>query len=89
MARAEIEVLPVPGDSPTGAPTRDRVRPEIYLHPVRLAGMSCARSLDPAVVAAGVGRLRAHLASGAWDERHGHLRELAELDLGYRLLVSR
>ena len=86
---AEIEVVPVPRDCTDGFAGAYWARPELYLDPVRLAGMSCARSLDPAVVAAGVGRLRADLASGAWDERHGHLRELAELDLGYRLLVSR
>ena len=34
-------------------------------------------------------RLRADLDSGAWDAKWGHLRALAELDLGYRLLVSR
>ena len=34
-------------------------------------------------------RLRADLESGAWDAKLGHLRDLPELDLGYRLLVSR
>jgi hypothetical protein len=26
--------------------------------------------------------------SGAWDARHGELRTLPEIDLGYRLLVA-
>ena len=30
-------------------------------------------------------RLAADLASGAWDERNGHLREVEELDVGLRL----
>jgi hypothetical protein len=34
-------------------------------------------------------RLRAELASGAWDEKYGSLRTLVEIDLGYRLLVAR
>jgi hypothetical protein len=28
------------------------------------------------------------LASGAWDIRHGHLRALAEHDVGLRLIVA-
>jgi hypothetical protein len=30
--------------------------------------------------------LRADLESGRWDERHGHLRTLPELDIGLRLV---
>ena len=33
-------------------------------------------------------RLRQDLASGKWDARYGCLRELTELDLGYRLLIA-
>jgi hypothetical protein len=28
------------------------------------------------------------LASGLWDDRHGHLRSLDELDVGLRLIVA-
>ena len=42
----------------------------------------------PGAAPAGSGRLAADLASGAWDERNGHLRELEELDVGLRLIVS-
>jgi hypothetical protein len=40
--------------------------------------------------ARGEGReqLAADLDSGAWDERYGHLRETAELDVGLRLVVA-
>lgn len=37
---------------------------------------------------AGLARLAADLTSGAWAERFGHLLELDELDLGYRLVVA-
>lgn len=33
-------------------------------------------------------RLSADLATGAWRDRYGHLLELDELDLGYRVIVS-
>jgi hypothetical protein len=36
----------------------------------------------------GIGRLEADLASGAWQARHGRLRELDELDCGHRLVVA-
>jgi hypothetical protein len=36
----------------------------------------------------GLAALRADLESGAWDERHGHLRTAAELDVGLRLIVA-
>lgn len=42
--------------------------------------------LSPETVRRGQERLRADLASGAWDARHGHLRTLPELDIGLRLL---
>jgi hypothetical protein len=32
--------------------------------------------------------LRADLASGAWDARHGYLRTLRERDFGYRLIIA-
>ncbi len=86
---ADIEVVPVPHDCTDGFVGAYWARPELYLEPRRLAGMSVIRKLDAAVVEEGIERLRADLASGAWDQRHGHLRDLPELDLGYRLLVSR
>ena len=33
-------------------------------------------------------KLAADLASGEWRRRNGHLLELEELDLGYRLVVA-
>jgi SAM-dependent methyltransferase len=86
---AEVAVVPIPHDCTDGFVGAYWARPELYLDPNRRAGMSVVRKLDPDLVASRMDRLRADLESGAWDERHGHLRDLAELDLGYRLLVSR
>ena len=44
--------------------------------------------LDPEIVDRGVTQLADDLASGQWDDRHGHLRSLATLDVGYRLIIS-
>lgn len=86
---ADIEVVPVPHDCTDGFVCAYWARPELYLDPQRRAGMSAIRKLNPELVDAGIDRLRDDLASGAWDERHGHLRDLPELDLGYRLLMTR
>ncbi len=63
-------------------------RPEAYLDPLVLAGMSSFAQLDPEVLRRGTDQLRRDLESGAWDERHGELRALTEIDVGYRLLVA-
>jgi hypothetical protein len=83
-----VEVVPVPADCTDGFGCAFWNRPEAHLQPDVLAGMSWTSLLDPDLVAAGVEHLRADLESGEWDRRHGRLRELSELDCGYRLLIA-
>jgi len=83
-----IEAVPVPSDCIDGFGGSFWNRPEAYLDPAVQEGMSSFAQLDPAVRARGTARLRADLASGAWDARYGGLRALPELDLGYRLVVA-
>jgi hypothetical protein len=51
-------------------------------------GISSLAQLPPEATERRVQRLRQDLASGEWDARYGYLRELTELDLGYRLLIA-
>jgi len=83
-----VETVPVPSDCVDGFTGAYWNRPEAYLDPAVQAGSSSFAQLDPAVLSAGIERLRRDLASGAWDDRHGHLRALDEIDIGYRLLVA-
>ena len=83
-----VEPLPVPADCVDGFAACYWSRPEAYLDPDVQAGISCLAMLEPDVLARGTARLRADLASGAWDARHGDLRERRELDLGYRVVVA-
>ena len=69
-----VEPVPVPADCIDGFAACYWNRPEAYT--------------DPDVLARGTERLRADLASGAWDERHGQLRAMTEFDVGYRLIVA-
>jgi SAM-dependent methyltransferase len=85
---AKVEPVPVPADCIDGFGGSYWNRPEAYLDPVVQAGMSSFAQLSPDAVARGVERLARDLASGTWDARHGHLRGMREIDLGYRLLVA-
>jgi hypothetical protein len=51
-----------------------------------LRASSLWHRLDPELIKRGQERLRADLESGRWDERHGNLRTLPELDIGLRLV---
>jgi hypothetical protein len=51
------------------------------------AGISSLALLSPDDAEQGDDRPRKDLESGAWDARFGYLRELPEIDLGYRLIV--
>jgi SAM-dependent methyltransferase len=81
----EVEPVPVPHDCVDGFLGAYWARPESYLDPAVRAGMS---SFARPGAEAGVGRLRADLASGAWHARHGHLLAHDALDVGYRLVVA-
>lgn len=83
-----IEPVLVPTDCVDGFMACYWSRPEAYTDPVVQAGISGIARLVPEVRERGTERLRADLASGAWDERYGHLRALTEFDAGYRLIVA-
>lgn len=85
-ARVEIEPVPVPRDCVDGFLGAYWARPAAYLDPAVRAGIS---SFAQPGVDAGLERLAADLASGAWHGRHGNLVEADERDLGYRLVVAR
>ncbi len=80
--------LPVPSDCVDGFLGAFWRRPEAYLSESVRSGMSGVALLDQDVVAAGIERLRADLADGHWHRHHVGLLGRAELDLGYRLVVT-
>lgn len=82
-----VLAVPVPHDCSDGFLAAWWRRPEAYLRPAVRAAISSFALLDPDVVTRAVARLAADLDDSTWDRRHGHLRELDELDCGYRLVV--
>ena len=81
--------VPVPADCIDGFAGAYWCRPERYLDPSVRAGISSLAQLPPEVAERRVKRLRQDLESGEWDARFGFLRELTELDLGYRLITAK
>ena len=86
--RTDIRVVPIPRDCEDGFLEAYWARPEAFLDPAVRAGTSALAQLPAAILDPALGRLRGDLESGEWHRRHGHLLELEELDLGYRLLVT-
>ena len=86
-ATASVPLL-VPRDMEDGVLGAYWCRPEAYLDPAVRANCSGLALAEPAGVARGVAALQADLSNGAWQRRHADLAEMAEIDLGYRLVVA-
>jgi ubiquinone/menaquinone biosynthesis C-methylase UbiE len=83
---ATVETVPMPSRCRDQFTSALWDRPELFLEPATLRASSLWHRLDPQIVERGQERLRVDLESGSWDERHGHLRALPELDIGLRLI---
>ncbi|MBI3826609.1 MAG: class I SAM-dependent methyltransferase [Candidatus Rokubacteria bacterium] len=86
FGRIEVRPLPIPGDCVDGFLGAYWRRPEAYLDSNVRAAISTFHKLHD--VDSGLARLRRDLGDGTWQRRWGHLRDRAELDLGYRIVVS-
>jgi hypothetical protein len=62
--------------------------PERVLDPVARNATSGFARMNPAVVGRVVSAIDRDLASGAWDRRYAHLRELDAYDVGLRLIIN-
>jgi SAM-dependent methyltransferase len=88
LGGARTVPVPIPCDCRDGFYAAFWRRPEAYLDERVRAGISVFARIDERETTEMVSRLRADLQSGAWQERNARLLGLAELDLGYRLLVA-
>ena len=88
---ATVEPVPIPRGCTDAFWCALWDRPELHLEPALRRGSSGWQLMDAEELERaerGIEALRADLASGAWDERNGHLRDAAELDVGLRLIVA-
>lgn len=86
LGHVEVSAVPVPHDCVDGFLGAYWRRPWEYLDEGVRRGISTFARVDD--VAPRLGRLRADLESGRWAVRNAELLDLAELDLGYRLVVA-
>jgi len=86
LGAAEVRAVPVPADCSDGFMGSYWRRPEAFLDAGVRGAISTFRKMKQAE--SGLERLRADLASGAWQKRHEAMLALDELDVGYRLIVA-
>jgi len=85
----EIRPVPVPWDCRDGFGGAYWRRPEMYLDADARAAISGLARCDPAAVERAMAQLERDLVDGSWNAKHGHLLDLDEIDLGYRLVIAR
>jgi SAM-dependent methyltransferase len=85
---ASVEPVPISSGCADGFFVAIWDRPELHLDPAVRRASSSWHQLPQDEIEHGLTKLAADLESGRWDERHGHLRDLPELDVGLRLVTS-
>lgn len=88
LSTASVRPLLVPRDCEDHFFAALWARPEMLFDDDLVRPMWVWQSISEEARREGRARLAADLTSGAWEERYGHLREQAELDVGLRIVVS-
>jgi hypothetical protein len=83
-----VMTIPIPHDCQDGFLAAYWRRPHAYLDPDVRAGISTFAFIDEEARDSGLQQLKEDLDDGVWERRFGHLRQLQELDAGYRLIVA-
>ena len=83
-----VTEVPIPIDCVDGFVEAFYARPEALLDLEVRRAQSAWAFVTPEVVERGLDRLRDALASGEWDERHGHLRTQPEYLGALRLITA-
>ena len=84
--KAKILTVPVPHDCTDGFLGAYWRRPDAYFREDVRRSISTFNLLDADVVHHTLAQLRRDLDSGNWDDKYGHLYDLSDLDIGYRIL---
>jgi SAM-dependent methyltransferase len=85
--KTEVIPVPIPADCTDGFTEAYYARPERLLDPAARQACSAWSFVDEPLAEQYTGGLREAIESGAWDERHGHLREQPQLS-GSLVLVK-
>ena len=85
----DIIPVPIPWDCMDGFDAAYWRRPSEFLKESVWRNTSTLNLIPPEERAKGLQRLESEVRDGTWKRKYGHLLELAELDMGYSLLVWR
>lgn len=88
LAPARVEPVPIPADCWDGFLEAFYARPEAFLDPAVRRAQSIWPRLAPGIEERALAALADDLATGRWDERHGHLRAAREFHGALRLVVG-
>jgi SAM-dependent methyltransferase len=88
LPSASFEPVPVPRGCLDGFTIALWDRPEWLLDPEVRRASSIWHRMPPEAAERGLERLRVELGNGQWEEKYGHLRARAELDIGLRLVCA-
>ena len=86
LGPSEVQTIPIAADCTDGFLGAYWKRPEAYLDSNVRAAISTFSKFSPE---AGLARLRQDLDDGTWHARNRELQALPELDIGYRLVITR
>jgi len=84
--RYKIECFPLPSDLSDKFMAYGWKNPEVYLDDTIRNSMSGFALEDQLIVNNGIAQLKDDLETGSWDKKYGAIKEMNEIDLGYRLL---
>ena len=88
LPNVTVAPLPVPRDCTTASWPRCGRSPRRCSTPDLRRATSASHQVSPEGASSALEALRADLESGRWDERHGHLREQPEHDVGLRIVTA-
>ena len=88
LPNVTVAPLPVPRDCTDRFLAALWAQPEALLDPDLRRATSAWHQVSPEGASSALEALRADLESGRWDERHGHLREQPEHDVGLRIVTA-
>jgi SAM-dependent methyltransferase len=88
LGHARVQPIPIPCDCTDGFFEAHYARPEAYLDPAVRGAQSVWPRLAQGVERRALAALEEDLRSGAWEERHSHLRAQPQYDGGLRLIVA-
>jgi SAM-dependent methyltransferase len=83
-----VETVEIPNDTPDWTLGSFWAHPERVLDPAARDATSGFARMPPVIVDRVTEAVRRDLESGAWDRRHGHLRDLPGFDAGLRLITN-